>query len=118
MNQRMSALASGPKEMVPACSVARASKRRLKKVLAPVVHLVAWKSFPKKLWNFLTRMDPVASTSMQKVLASSTLDGSMAMVSFKVSKTTPIQMMMVVGPSHLSGAASRPSWAIRSRRWW
>ena len=75
MNQLMSALASGPREMVPACSVARASKRRLKKVLAPVVHLVAWKSLPKKLWNYLTGMDPVASSSMQKILASSTLDG-------------------------------------------
>ena len=49
VNQVMSALASEPRVMIPACWVARASKRRLKKVLAPVVHLVAWNSFPKKL---------------------------------------------------------------------
>ena len=97
--------------------MARASKRRLKKVLAPVVHLVAGKSFQKKLWNFLTVMELVASTSMQKVLASSTLEGSMAMVSLRVSNTTPIQMIMVVGPSQLSGTASKPSRAMRTRRW-
>ena len=49
----MSALAWGPRETEPALSVARASNSRLKKVLAPVVHLVAWNSLSKKLldWN-------------------------------------------------------------------
>ena len=43
----MSALAWEPRETDPALSVARASKSPLKKVLAPVVHLVAWNSLPR-----------------------------------------------------------------------
>ena len=61
----MSAQASGPREMVPACLVARESKSRLKKVLAPVVHLVAGKSLPKNFWNLLTGMDPVAKKEFE-----------------------------------------------------
>ena len=72
------------------------------KILAPVVHLVEWKSLPRKLWNFFTRMEVAADRSRQNDLASSTLRGSIAMVSRMVSKTTPIQVIMVVGPWHLS----------------
>ena len=98
----MSALAWGPRETEPAFSVARASNSRLKKVLAPVVHLVAWNSLPKNFLNFLTGMALADIKSRQKRRASSTLAGSMAMVRRMVSKRTPIQVMRVVGPSHLS----------------
>ena len=70
------------------CSVARASKSQLKKVLAPAKHLVAWNSFPKLLWNFFTGIEFAARRSTQKSLASSTLDGSMAMVSLMVGTRT------------------------------
>ena len=116
MNQWMSALASEPREMMPACSVASASISRLKKALAPAVHFVAWNNFPRNFWNFLVGTDPEDESSRQNNRASSTLAGSIAMVSLMVSKTTPIQVTMVVGPSHLSGAASNPNWAIKSRR--
>ena len=109
VNQWMSALASEPREMTPACSLASASNSRLKKVLAPVVHFVAWNNLPWNFWNFFIGIELVDSSSRQNSWASSTLAGSMAMVSRMVSKTTPIQVMMVVGPSHLSGAASKPS---------
>ena len=95
----MSALAWGPREMDPALSVARASNSQLKKVLAPVVHFVAWNSLPR---NFLTGMELVGSKLRQNRRASSTLAGSMAMVRRRVSKRSPIQVIRVVGPSHLS----------------
>ena len=63
----------------------------------------------KNFWNLLTGIDLAVNRSRQKSLASSTLAESIAMVSQMVLKTTPIQVMRVVGPSHLSGAASRPS---------
>ena len=97
-NQWRCALASEPRKMVPACSVARASRSLVMKILAPEVHFVAWKSLPKKLWNFFTEMVFMANSSMQNSLASSTLVRSMAMVSLMGSKNTPIQVMMVVGP--------------------
>ena len=100
---------SEPREMMPACSVASASSSRLKKVLAPAVHFVAWNNFPRNFCNFLIGIEPEEKSSRQNSRASSTLAGSMAMVSLMVSKTTPIQVMIVVGPSHLSGAASNPS---------
>ena len=118
VNQWMSALASVSREMTPVCSVASASNSQLKKVLAPAVHFVAWNNLPMNFWNFLIGIEPVDKSLRQKSRASSTLAGSMAMVRRMVSKTTPIQVMIVVGPSHLSGAASKLSWAIRSRRWW
>ena len=70
VNHRRSALVSEPKEIEPACLVVRASRSRLKKVLTPVVHLVAWKSLPKNFWNILTGMEPVVRSSIQISLAS------------------------------------------------
>ena len=52
MNQRRSALAGALREMEPTCSVMSVSRILEVKTLAPVVHLVAWKSLPRKLWNF------------------------------------------------------------------
>ena len=75
MNHQRSALAGELSVMDTACSVARASRSLEVKTLAPVVHLVAWNSLPRKLWNFLIGMESMVKISRQKFLASSTFWG-------------------------------------------
>ena len=69
MDQWRPALVSGSREMQPV------SRSLEMKILAIVVHLVEWKSLPKL----------AAKISKQNSLASSTLDGSMGIVSLMVS---------------------------------
>ena len=88
-------LAAGLREMEPACSAARASRSLETKTLVPVIHLVARKILPRKFphrdghgGEELDSEDP-GFFHLERVTD---------MVSQMGSKTTPIQVIMVVGP--------------------